>query len=121
MLGKKFIKSNYFNLFHIYLFSQTLLLLGIFEGSNTYNIKVPIPKDFIFPDVQWLTRLFAFKLSPFEITLEVDSDTVACGDILPTLQNIWSRKFGRLDFSVMGCSANLNSDFYPQNGIQLIF
>jgi len=88
------------------------------EGKSTYNTLVPIPDDIIFPGTQWLTRLFALKLSPFEITLEIDSDTVACGDIQPILESIYLHKFGKFDFSVMSNNAP-NSDFFPQNGVLL--
>jgi hypothetical protein len=66
-----------------------------------------------------MTRLIALKLSPFQITLEVDSDTVACGDMEAVLKNIYAMKYGPMDFSVMSASSDPNN-FYPQNGISII-
>ena len=56
------------------------------------------------------------RLSPFEITLEVDSDTVNCGDLHGLFDDIHGLKKGQVDFAVMQSTANPAEPIFPQNG-----
>eukprot|EP01036_Dinobryon_divergens_P027016 gene27016-35723_t len=92
---------------------------GTFSEENVFNHRIPIPKNIIFPGINWLTRLFSLRLSPFEITLEVDSDTVNCGDLHGLFHEIHGLKKGPVDFSVMQAPADPGEVFFPQNGVIL--
>ena len=56
------------------------------------------------------------RLSPFQITLEVDSDTVNCADLHGLFNDIYGLKKGPVDFAVMQATANPGEPMYPQNG-----
>ena len=96
-----------------------ILILGSFPSENVFSYRVSIPKHIIFPTVNWLTRLFALRLSPFEITLEVDSDTVNCVDVYEFLNDVYKLKRGYVDIAVMQTSKSTDP-FHPQNGEVLV-
>jgi len=55
-------------------------------------------------------------LTPFEITLEMDSDTVNCADLYNFLDDIYELRKGLVDFAVMAKSGKLTVPFHPRNG-----
>lgn len=57
------------------------------------------------------------RFSPFEITLELDSDTVNCGDLHGLLNDMYGLKKGKVDFAIMQGAANPAEPFFPQNGM----
>jgi hypothetical protein len=93
-----------------------ILIIGDFP-AGVFNHRISIPKSIIFPRINWLTRLFALRLSPFEITLEVDSDTVNCVDLYGLLNDIYELRKGHVDIALMQLS-KLADPFHPQNGIK---
>ena len=91
-----------------------ILIIGDFP-AGVFNHRISIPKNILFPGINWLTRLFALRLSPFEITLEVDSDTVHCVDLYGLLNDIYELRKGHVDIALMQLS-KLADPFHPQNG-----
>lgn len=60
---------------------------SILPLDHAFTHVLTIPRDVVFAGRQWLTRVLSLTLSPFELTLAVDSDTLACGDLTePLLQ-----------------------------------
>jgi hypothetical protein len=52
--------------------------------------------------VQKLTRTLSYHLTPYELTLAVDLDTYACGDLHPLLRQVAATERGRWDFAAAG-------------------
>jgi hypothetical protein len=92
-----------------------ILIIGDFPAEKVFNRRISIPKNIIFPGINWLTRLFALRLSPFEITLEIDSDTVNCVNLYGLLNDIYELRKGYVDIAVMQTSKAADL-FHPQNG-----
>jgi hypothetical protein len=61
---------------------------SILPNDHAFTHVLTIPRDIVFPGRQWLTRILSLSLSPFELTLAVDSDTLACGDLTEPLMQL---------------------------------
>lgn len=60
----------------------------LLPSSHPFTDVVTLPSAIVFPGRQWRTRIIALGLSPFQVTLAVDSDTFGCGDLTEALQKL---------------------------------
>ena len=86
------------------------------DGAFTHVIQ--IPKDVVFAGRQWLTRVYSLALTPFELTLAVDSDTLACGDLTEPLGQLLDSN--SVDLAANGHHPpNVPVDWLPDAGVIL--
>jgi hypothetical protein len=86
------------------------------DGSFTHVFL--IPKEVLFAGRQWLTRVYSLALTPFELTLAVDSDTLACGDLTEPLMQLLAAD--SVDLAASGHHPpNVLVDWFPDAGVIL--
>ena len=88
--------------------AQVLLL-------KTFTSITVIPKDMLYPGRQWITRAEAMRLSPYKITLAVDSDTFACTPFAKDLAKIADDL--QIDIAFGGHEPRHSFPIHPDNGI----
>ena len=88
---------------------ETSLLIKRVHFAFDYEIPIPSSMIYAYTGKQWLTRILALTLSPFQLTLEVDSDTICCSPVSSYLEEVYRKNLGKVDFAVLQHNQTIGS------------
>jgi len=86
--------------------------------DSLFTSIIEIPKEMQYSGRQWITRIEALALTPYALTLAVDSDTYACTPISQDL--IYAAKTIDFDYAFAGHHYQYNYSVYVDGGVMLM-
>jgi hypothetical protein len=85
------------------------------QVKQVFTDFIPIPNSILYPGHQWLTRIQAFSLTPYKITVSLDTDTFVCAPFSKDIQEAF--KTQKLDLVFNGHDDYDVYPTHPDNGI----
>jgi hypothetical protein len=85
------------------------------EVEQVFTDIIILPEAILYPGRQWLTRIQAFSLTPYEVTISLDSDTFVCAPFSKDIRKAFIDQ--KLDLAFNGHDDYGVYPTHPDNGV----